>query len=328
MSASSCGNREAQTCVRFGDIDVKKCIVLFLMMVIDSIPVFAKDGKIAAWQPFEYISHNIFVRCTVSGTSGATMEADFIVDTGLNRTTISTLLANKLGLSGDQVTRAHSSTGVTYQRVVDLPSLAVGNETKPHLKVALEDLSLYAAQYRHKVDGFLGTDFFGDTILSLDVSKHRLSLDSNTKLDGEPQMEINATPFSGLLLVPVTLPNDLTLFVIVDTGADHPTDFMFYGDALSGVALRAAILSESGNAASAPQPVIHGTIDSIRVGDLTIAGPSVTRLPTPADNPYRTVHRPGLLNCQFFERYSVQIDFPHHLLKLLPHEAQNERARP
>jgi hypothetical protein len=288
-------------------------------MAINSIPVFAKNGEAATWQHFEYVSRNIFVRCTVSGTSGATREADFIVDTGLNRTTISTLLANKLGLSANQVTRSHSPTGVTYQPVMDLPSLRVGSATKTHLKVALEDLSLYAAQYKHKVDGFLGTDFLGDTVLSLDVPKHRLSLDSRTTLDGEPQMEINAIPFSGLLLVPVTLPNNLAMLVVIDTGADHPTDFMFYGDALYGVGFHAAVMSESGDAASARRLAIHGIIDSIRVGDLTIAGPSVTRLPTPADNPYGTVHRPGLLNCQFFERYLVQIDFPRHRLKLLPH---------
>src|SRR5260370_27041866 len=294
----------------------RKWAILSVLAVLSSASTPARNEKSGAWQQFKYVARNIVVRCILAGRVGARVEADFIIDTGLNRTTINSPFAQKLGLLGNAKTRAHSPTGTKLEPVMDLPSLRVGNKEKTHLQVAVDDLSRFSAEYRHNVDGFVGTDFLAHLILSLDLQNQLFSLDPNAKLDGAVLLDLNATPFSGLLLVPVTLPNRLTMLVIIDTGADHPTDFMFYDDALSGITFHGVSASESGHQTTAPEPVVHGTIESIRLGDVEIPQPSVTRLPTSNENPYGTRYRPGLLTCQFFEHYYAQIDFPLHRLRL------------
>lgn len=291
-------------------------VTLLLEALLTPLAMCGQNKNIVAWQSFEYVARNIFVKCTVSGPSGSSVEAEFIIDTGLNRTTVDTMLAEKLGLVGGATSRTHSPGGAAIQPTADLPFLQLGNHDKVHLNVLVEDLDRFRRQYAHSVDGFLGTDFLSDVLLSLDISKRRFSLDGSAAF-GEPLLlDLDATPFSGLLLAPVTLPNRLTMLVIIDTGADFPTDFAFYDDSLYDVDFHATSVSTSGDAISTGQPVLHGTIDSVLLGDLAIPQTSVTRLPTPRENPYGTQFRPGLLTCQFFEHYLVQINFPGHRLRL------------
>jgi predicted aspartyl protease len=295
---------------------VRQLPIFFVLAIFCSSEIAVKNEQAGKWQHFEYVARNVFVRCIVSGPTGEEREADFIIDTGLNRTTVSNQLAQKIGLLGNGTTRAHSPSGVKLLPLMELPSLRLGNDEKAHLQVVADDLGSFSTAYRHNVDGFLGTDFFAKGILSLDFPKRLISLDPNTKLEGTPILSLEATQFSGLLLVPVTLPSGLTISVIVDTGADNPTDFVFYEDALHGVEFHPVGVSDMQDQISPAQHVVQGVIESIHVGDLAIPQPSVTLLPKPADNPYGAGHRPGLLTCQFFEHYRSQIDFQRHRLTI------------
>jgi hypothetical protein len=136
-------------------------------------------------------------------------------------------------------------------------------------------------------------------------------------------LDIEATPFSGLLLVPVTLPNNLTMLAIIDTGADDNADFGFYEDALSGIDFHITYVSQTNDATGQLRPLLYGNIGPITLGSLTFQNPIISRRVKSTENPYGTRLRPGFLTCRFFESYITQIDFKSNRLRLLKRKREN-----
>jgi hypothetical protein len=295
----------------------RKLIGIWIAISMISNLMQGNIPKPVRWQPFEYIARNIFVRCLVEGPNGTAAEGDFIIDTGMNRSSLSPALARRLSLPDAGTKNSHAPGGSKVTPLALLRRIALGGVAQTDLTVTVEQMAEDATRlYGHNVDGFLGADFFEARVLSLNFPKRIFSIDLDATLDGSEVLNLDAVPFSGLLLVPVTLPNKLTMLAIIDTGADDDSDFVFYEDALYGLDFRITDMSTSNDATGESQPVLFGSIGPIRLGDLNIPAPIITRRAKALVNPYGTRYRPGLITCRFLERYLVQIDFPHHRLRL------------
>jgi Aspartyl protease len=290
--------------------------VTILAVLISLAQVSSTFAQPVKWHSFDYTARNIFVRCTLTGNNGVTFEADLILDTGNNRTTLDPKVAQKLGLIQTSMTRTQTPTATSFTPVMDLPALRIGNASATHVQINTTDMSRAKALYRRNVDGLLGTDVLQDKTLSLDFAKRLFSLDAVTTPGAGYILDLDATPFGGLLLVPVTLPNNLTMLTVIDTGADHNTDFMFYADALYSVDISIDGSGASGDMISENRMVIHARTGPISLGTLVIKSPTITVEQPVTVNPYGTKYRPGLLTCKFLEQYFVQLDFPKHRLKL------------
>jgi hypothetical protein len=167
------------------------------------------------WHHFDYVSRNIFVHCTLEGLGGKSKQADLILDTGMNRSSVSPALAFELGLPSAGTTNSRAPGGSIVQNMALLHKISLAHYSASELKVTVDSMADYATDlYGRKVDGFLGADFFAGRIVSLDFDQHLLSLDAPAITDGV-LLEIEATPFSGLLLVPVTLSNNLTMLELL-----------------------------------------------------------------------------------------------------------------
>jgi Aspartyl protease len=270
---------------------------------------------VTRWEPFDYSSNTIFVTCLLEGSSEKT-EATLIIDTGMNRSDVSPSIAKLLKLSPAGSTTSRSPSGSISQEMVTLGKITFSGVSKSNLTVTSSDLSERSEKaYGRKVDGLLGTDFFADALLTIDFKAHRLSISPMAQLSGKMILDIPLTPFSGLVLAQVTLANNLTMLAIVDTGADDPTDFVFYEDALYGIDFKSTGMSVFHDAAGS-NFVRHGTIGPVKIASETFTLPSITLLEKSKENPYGTRYRPALLTNQFLSHFGIQLDFKNSRMKL------------
>src|SRR6478672_6013143 len=108
MSHPSCSSRNIKRAVC--------CAILAVVWLSGSSFMNAKPE----WHPFDYVSRNIFIHCTLEGPEGKSKQADLILDTGMNRSSVSPALASELGLhsAGTTTSRAPGGTIVDNMAVL------------------------------------------------------------------------------------------------------------------------------------------------------------------------------------------------------------------
>src|SRR6267154_1833089 len=85
--------------------------MVWIFVLAGSTLMQGNISKPVRWQPFEYVARNIFVRCLVEGPNGTAAEGDFIIDTGMNRSSLSPALARRLDLPDAGTANSHSPGG-------------------------------------------------------------------------------------------------------------------------------------------------------------------------------------------------------------------------
>lgn len=294
------------------------CLVFYLMLACCSndLSEEEKRPKMAEWREFEK-GRQIFIDAELTGPNGAKVYATLNLDTGLNRTTLSPDLVAKLSLVPNGITHAHASSGVVDQQTVLLPLLRVGAISKEQLTVAIQDMKRLKETHKRNVDGLLGSDCFGQGVLSIDFSHSRLSFDPTAEIAGEKIADLPINLFKGVPLVDLTLPSNLVIPVIVDTGAEDPVPFVFYREGLEGTKLKHFSEITGGDAASARITMEMASIDgAILLGTYKVDRPMIVVHESVADNPYNTKYRPGIMTYVFLEDFAIQLDYTHQRLIL------------
>lgn len=140
---------------------------------------------------------------------------------------------------------------------------------------------------------YWGLTFFAGKTLLLDIGKRRLEIGSVGPLSDFPIAKFRTRNLDGLILIPVSLPNAVNTFVILDTGADSQSDFIFYEDSLSGITLEATSTTKITDATREVQLMYNGTIPFVRIGGLDIHPASVSVRPPSTENPMERRIDPG-----------------------------------
>jgi len=270
-------------------------------------------------QAAETLDYNVDVstRMTVPVNIGQHGPYNFIVDTGSERTVISSELARTLNLgAGDRVI-VHSMTEVSEIPTVILPALRVGQRTTNGIQApALARRNLGAP-------GILGVDMLQTQRVVFDFERQEMTISPSHRAERHwPQGEIVITArrrFGRLMLVDASV-DGARVYVIVDTGGQ---------------------ITVGNNALRRELERRHrlGTVSSVRVMSVTggefiadytvarrirIGGADIVNLPIAfADaHPFRQldlIDRPAILlgmdALQLFERVSV--DFPNRRVRLL-----------
>jgi predicted aspartyl protease len=155
-------------------------------------------------------------RMTVGVSIGGKGPYRFIVDTGAERTVISTELARDLRLGASGSARVHSMTEVSDIATVMIPSLKVGQRRVDSIRApALLRQNLGA-------EGMLGVDSLQKQRVSFDFGRHAMTIvNASTREERWASDAIIVTGksrFGHLVLVDASLDGE-KIWVIVDTGA-------------------------------------------------------------------------------------------------------------
>lgn len=118
-----------------------------------------------------YVAHVAFVRAD-PGDGEARW---FLVDTGANRSALDAGVARELGLQDEGGTSVEGTAGVVEVASATVPRLVVG-PLAARLSPTVSDLSGLAGPEGAPVAGILGSDLFGDRVLTFDFERARLAL--------------------------------------------------------------------------------------------------------------------------------------------------------
>ncbi|MCJ2185446.1 retroviral-like aspartic protease family protein [Novosphingobium beihaiensis] len=154
-------------------------------------------------------------RMTVNVALEGTGPYRFLIDTGSQRTVVSTALAGSLGLLPGPQVRIVSMAGEDHVGTAHVETLGFGRQELYGLVVPLlEDQHMGA-------DGILGTDSLQDQRVLLDFTKNTIAIGGARELGGRRGYEIvvRARERSGRLIMTNAMIDGIRVDVIIDTGA-------------------------------------------------------------------------------------------------------------
>jgi predicted aspartyl protease len=254
----------------------------------------------------------------------------FIVDTGANRTAISTELASRLNLIAGEGGEMHSTTGVSTVATAKLPELQLTRKAVKQI-----DAPLLQGENIGGADGILGTDSLALQRVEFDFQAQTMAVvPANTPdFREEPgTIVVEARRKNGRLIVTEATANGRNIVVVVDTGSQVT---------IANEALRKALSRSDLLPQTYPVDLISVTGDKLNgdymfLRDLEIGGVILKNLAV-VFAPAHTFRQLGLENkpaillgmnaMRAFKK--VSIDFAHRRLRvILPQtsEVQTELA--
>lgn len=156
-------------------------------------------------------------RMTVTVHLGGAGPYQFLVDTGADRSAVSSTIATRLALAPAARAELHSSTGVTTVTTARVPSLEF---TKPAQKL-VEAAVLESANMG--ADGIVGADVLRSQRVQFDFEKKTMTIVPSAAPDfhNEPgTIVVEARRKNGRLILTDALANSQTVTVVLDTGSE------------------------------------------------------------------------------------------------------------
>ena len=305
-----------------------------------SSPVVAQEQPAAepgAVQPVDKTSQtedvrfrdDAYNRMTVPVSLSGAGPFRFIVDTGANRTAISSELASRLNLAAGESGEMHSTTGASMVATARLPELQLTRKSVKQIDAPLLQSENIGA------DGILGTDSLALQRVEFDFEAQTMAVvPANTPdFREEPgTIVVEARRKNGRLIVTEATANGRNIVVIVDTGSQVT---------IGNEALRKALKRSDLLPQTYPVDLISVTGDKLTgdymfLRDLEIGGVGLKNLAV-VFAPAHTFHQLNLDNkpaillgmnaMRAFKK--VSIDFAHRRLRvILPQtsEMQTELA--
>jgi predicted aspartyl protease len=261
------------------------------------------------------------MRMTVPVTIGSHGPYQFVVDTGSDRSVVSSELAAQLGLAvGDTVTM-HSMTGVAQQNTVIVPALTIAGQTTRGINAPALNSEYLGA------NGLLGIDTLKSRRIIMDFGKRQMSiLASGEHEDYDPNTIVVTAKsrFGQLVLVDADV-DGTPITVIIDSGAETT---------VGNTALRTLLgkrrrkleffKTELMDVTGGKLPAEFASVGRIRIAGLTLNNPIVAFADAHPFKRYGLTNKPAMLlgmdTLRAFRRVSV--DFAQRKVRfLLPDEA-------
>jgi predicted aspartyl protease len=209
-------------------------------------------------------------RLTVGVTIAGEGPFRFLVDTGADRTAVSTQLAERLGLPAGRSVQMHSVTGMSRVRTASVKGMNVANRQLPAVNAPLLDANHVRA------DGILGTDVLRSALVRFDFRTGLLSISSaqsQTRRDPEPDtIVVEGRRRAGRLIVTEAEADGQRLTVVLDTGSEVTIGNQALRRAL---ARRKVLMADKpialASVTGATLPATYMFLDRLEIGGLGLA---------------------------------------------------------
>lgn len=156
-------------------------------------------------------------RMTVPVRLGGRGPYRFLVDTGADRTAVSTAIAAQLGLASGPMATMHSITGTSQVRTANVPQLELSHDRARSVEAPVLEAAHMGA------DGILGVDSLRSKRVLFDFRKRIISIvPSARRLERQDKDTIVVTGKlrRGHLIVTQAKANGVPLTVVLDTGSE------------------------------------------------------------------------------------------------------------
>jgi hypothetical protein len=155
----------------------------------------------------------------VTGTIGGTGPFRFVVDTGSNRSAITTEVARRLDLRPSAHTLMVTPSGRRACPLVRVSGLSIGRAPSVERQLLVLPAGDIAASRR--VDGLIGQDVLAGLVYTIDYRRRRIVWHDDERLaPGGARLELTLADGRALVSLPQTPPRGATLRLVPDSGAD------------------------------------------------------------------------------------------------------------
>ena len=247
----------------------------------------------------------------------------FLVDTGSNRSAISTAVAARLGLAIGERADLHTVTGVRNVRTATVPNLQLSNSA-----LRIVDAPVLEAEHMG-ADGILGTDMLRSQRVVFDFEKRLMTVVPSAQRAPRESGEIVVTGRlkNGRLIVTNAVADRNDIIVILDTGSEVSVG----NDALRLRLGNSRLLRKSGaiELESVTGDILQGEytfVKALEMGEVTLANLAVVFADVHTFKQLGFDDRPALLlgmnALRAFKK--VSIDFANRRVRLLPPHSSRE----
>jgi predicted aspartyl protease len=156
-------------------------------------------------------------RMTVTVRLAGTGPYQFLVDTGADRSAVSSAIVAKLALTRGSSAALHSSTGVTTVTTARVPNLELTRPTQKLIEAAVLESAYMGA------DGIVGSDVLNSQRVQFDFERRTMSVVPAAVPDfrDEPgTIVVEARRKNGRLIVTDAAANGQRITVVLDTGSE------------------------------------------------------------------------------------------------------------
>jgi predicted aspartyl protease len=262
-------------------------------------------------------------RMTVAVRVGDSAMRNFIVDTGADRTVISSEAAAALNLAAGKPVKLHSMTGVSTVQTVVIPSLHVARSIITNIRAPI-----LAARHLG-ADGVLGIDSLKGKRIVIDFRDQQMTLFESAEAEKRDERDliviVAKSRFGQLILVDADIAGR-KIQVILDTGAQNSVG----NTALRTMTARTSskktptVISLVG-VTGASTNADYTEIDKIRIGGFTITHAPIAFADVHPFERFGLTRKPALLlGMDILNKFDrVSIDFANRKIKfLLPRDGQ------
>lgn len=168
---------------------------------------------------FELLNNKIILPVTINGKT-----YKFLLDTGAPNL-LSKRVLNELGISNTQkINVFDANNNIDTLQMVQIPSMKMGNLNVLNNVALISDLDSHPILKCFKLDGFIGSNFFKNSILKISLKDKKITITDNVK-----QLQLKSKPTNLKLVGDQKSPytkisfNDskkITEEVLIDTGMD------------------------------------------------------------------------------------------------------------
>ena len=247
---------------------------------------------------------DIHDRMTVDVALDGTGPYRFLIDTGSQKTVVSTAIAGSLSLALGPQVRVVGLAGEGKAATARLDTLEFGSR-------AVYDLTVPLLENRHiGADGILGTDSLQDQRVLLDFTRNTITLGDAQQFKGRSGYDIvvRARKRAGRLIMTDARIDGVRVDVVVDTGATQTVGNLALQRALRGQTDRTAVLS---SVTGHDMTVDLSVASELRIDDLKVSNVLLAYADAPAFTELGLRQRPaiflGMRELRLFKR--VAIDF-------------------
>jgi predicted aspartyl protease len=248
----------------------------------------------------------------------------FVIDTGADRTVISSELAERLGLPDAGKARLHAMGGERDVRIVAIDSVQVSTNTVRGVRAAALPVRNLGA------DGLLGIDSLKGQRIIMDFKAQTMTVvpaskNDPTPVEDEGMIVVTAKTRLGQLVMVDADANGQKVWVVVDTGAENSVGNSRLKRLMikrnSKLPVRTVEMSD---VLGKRTPADYIVVDSMRVGNIAMRNSPIAFADAHPFKLFDLVSKPAMLlgmeGLRSFERVSV--DFTSRKIKFLLPQAQ------
>lgn len=244
-------------------------------------------------------------RLTVPVRIGESGPYHFVVDTGSQRTLVSSAVAAQLALPASGMVQIVDVGGRHQVATAVADELGIGTRK-------YRDLMMPVFEQEHLgADGVIGTDNMQGQRLLIDFARNRLQIGHPKELGGNRGYEIVVTARrkSGQLIITEAEVDGIRVSVVIDTGADTSIGNRALQRALArrGEVTKVTLISVTGAEIVAD----YAPFDRLSIGSVSITNPAIAFADAPVFGALGLDHKPammlGMRELRLFKR--VALDF-------------------